>query len=64
MALDMKAVFHYGKDSQRFIRRFQELRVELVIGRLRAYPAEELRLVRDRFIHDYGTFVAEWALAV
>ena len=64
MALDMKAVFHYGKDSQRFIRGFQELRVDLVMSRLRPYPAEELRLVRDRFIREYGTFVAEWALAV
>ena len=64
MVFDMSAVFHYGKDSRRYLRRFQELRVGLAIGQLRQYSAEDLRIVREQFIREYGTFVAQWALAV
>ncbi len=64
MELKMKAVFHYGKDSSLYIRRFPEKRVNMIIGELRKYPIEELRRFKQSLIEQLGTFDAEKLLAV
>lgn len=39
----MTAVFHYGKDSEQYIRRFQEKRLDYATRKLYDYSAEQLR---------------------
>lgn len=43
MEFEMTAVFHYGKDSEQYIRRFQEKRLDYAIRKLYDYSAEQLR---------------------
>ena len=43
MEFEMTAVFHYGKDSEKHIRRFQEKRLDYVTCELYDYSAEQLR---------------------
>jgi len=61
---NMKAVFHYGKDSQKFIRRFQEKRVDMIIGELRQYSAEEIKAFRQSVIEQVGIIEANHLIAV
>ena len=39
----MPVVFHYGKDSEKHIRRFQEKRLDYVARDLYNYTADQLR---------------------
>ena len=43
MEFEMIAVFHYGKDSKQYIRRFQEKRLDYATRELYNYSAEQLR---------------------
>ena len=43
MEFEMTAVFHYGKDSEQYIRRFQEKRLDYATRKLYDYSAEQLR---------------------
>ena len=43
MEFEMTAVFHYGKDSEQYIRRFQEKRLDYDNRKLYDYSAEQLR---------------------
>lgn len=43
MKLEMTAVFHYGKDSEKHIRRFQEKRLDYATRELYNYSADQLR---------------------
>ena len=43
MEFEMTAVFHYGKDSEQYIRRFQEKRLDYATRKLHDYSAEQLR---------------------
>lgn len=43
MEFEMTAVFHYGKDSEKHIRRFQEKRLDYATRELYDYSAEQLR---------------------
>ena len=43
MEYEMTAVFHYGKDSKQYIRRFQEKRLDYATRELKNYSAEQLR---------------------
>ncbi|MBQ2390489.1 MAG: hypothetical protein II306_01855 [Clostridia bacterium] len=59
MDFDMTAVFHYGQDSEKYINRFQEKRLEYVTRELYNYSAEQLRALLSS-IKEIGTFaVAE-----
>lgn len=59
MDFDMTAVFHYGHDSEKYINRFQEKRLEYVTRELYNYSAEQLRSLLNS-IKEIGTFaVAE-----
>ena len=59
MDFDMTAVFHYGHDSEKYINRFQEKRLEYVTRELYNYSAEQLRVLLSS-IKEIGTFaVAE-----
>lgn len=61
---NMKTVFHYGKDSQKFIRQFQEKRVDMIIGELRQYSAEEIKAFRQSVIEQVGIIEANRLMAV
>ena len=61
---NMKTVFHYRKDSQKFIRRFQEKRVEMIISELRQYSAEEIKAFRQSVIEQVGIIEANRLMAV
>lgn len=50
----MTAVFHYGKDSEQYIRRFQEKRLDYAIRELYDYSAEQLRALL-KLSEDSGT---------
>ena len=43
MEFEMTAVFHYGKDSKQYNRRFQENRLDYATRELYNYSAEQLR---------------------
>ena len=43
MEFEMTAVFHYGKDSEQYIRRFQEKRLDYATRELYDYSTEQLR---------------------
>lgn len=43
MEFEMTAVFHYGNDSEQYIRRFQEKRLDYATRKLYDYSAEQLR---------------------
>lgn len=43
MEFEMTAVFHYGKDSEKHIRRFQEKHLEYATRELYNCSAEQLR---------------------
>lgn len=43
MEFEMTAVFHYGKDSEQYIRRFQEKRLDYATRKLYDYSVEQLR---------------------
>lgn len=43
MEFEMTAVFHYGKDSEQYIHRFQEKRLDYATRKLYDYSAEQLR---------------------
>ena len=61
---NMKAVFHYGKDSKKYIRQFHEKRIDMVLGELRQYTAEEIRLFRESLITQVGIIEANRLMAV
>ena len=43
MEFEMTAVFHYGKDSEQYIRRSQEKRLDYATRKLYDYSVEQLR---------------------
>lgn len=45
MKYNMTAVFHYGQDSEKHIRRFQEKRLDYATRELYNYSAEQLRVL-------------------
>lgn len=47
MEFEMTAVFHYGKDSEKHIRRFQEKHLEYATRELYNCSAEQLRALLD-----------------
>lgn len=47
MEFEMTAVFHYGKDSEKHIRRFQEKHLEYATRELYNCSAERLRALLD-----------------
>lgn len=47
MDFEMTAVFHYGKDSEKHIRRFQEKHLEYATRELYNCSAEQLRALLD-----------------
>ena len=57
MEFEMTAVFHYGKDSQKHIHRFQKKHFDYVARELQNYSANELRSLLDMLNTDNGTLV-------
>ena len=41
----MTAVIHYGKDSDRYLKRFAEKRAENAMQEIREWPAKELKIL-------------------
>ena len=58
MEFEMTAVFHYGKDSEKHIRRFQEKRLDYATRDLYNYSADQLRALLIPTT-DSGTLVLE-----
>lgn len=54
MEFEMTAVFHYGKDSEQHIRRFQEKRLDYATRELYDYSAEQLRALLELSKEDSG----------
>ena len=57
MEFEMTAVFHYGKDSEKHIRRFQEKRLDYATRDLYNYSAEQHRALLNP-AKDNGTLVS------
>lgn len=52
----MEAVFHMGKDSNRYLREFSEKRVDFAVQELRNYGANELKVLLRTFQEENRTF--------
>ena len=57
MEFEMTAVLHYGKDSEKHIRRFQEKRLDYATRDLYNYSADQLRALLNP-AKDNGTLVS------
>ena len=57
MEFEMTAVFHYGKDSEKHIRRFQEKRLDYATRDLYNYSADQLRALLNPTMNS-GTLVS------
>lgn len=58
MEFEMTAVFHYGQDSEKHIRRFQEKRLDYATRDLYNYSADQLRALLNT-VKESGTLVLE-----
>ena len=58
MEFEMTTVFHYGQDSEKHIRRFQEKRLDYATRDLYNYSADQLRALLNP-AKDSGTLVSE-----
>lgn len=52
MEFEMTAVFHYGKDSEKHIRRFQEKRLDYATRDLYNYSADQLRALLNTIFNE------------
>ena len=64
MEFEMTAVFHYVKDSQKHIHRFQEKHFDYAARELQNYSASELRSLLDMLNTNNGTLVNDTDVAV
>lgn len=64
MEFEMTVVFHYGKDSQKHIHRFQEKHFDYAARELQNYSANKLRSLLDMLNTDNGTLVKDTDVAV
>lgn len=58
MEFEMTAVFHYGQDSEKHIRRFQEKRLDYATRDLYNYSADQLRALLNT-VKESGTLVSK-----
>lgn len=58
MEFEMTAVFHYGQDSEKHIRRFQEKRLDYATRDLYNYSADQLRALINT-VKESGTLVSK-----
>ena len=52
----MEAIFHMGKESNRYLREFAEKRADFAVWELRNYDADELKVLHRALQEDNRTF--------